>query len=306
MNKIKNFIYLDYEKMYSLSAQLFQGVVFESIAEKGYVFSEKNSLQETKRTSAEHSSIDNTLKINYIKPYDHHYSMFEDKLHDLQKVIDVDKNNLMVFEDEELIKKHPFIKSKGEIIITDPNELYDMLNNFKDISGHINYISESQRLHDIYNELSSLDRTQKSKIGSLRSEAKNIEDEMKFKNECINDTYNKHLAEIMKFSFGEDDIIINQNLQEKLITTYMNRDFFKQKTQSIVKKYARKTSIEFVLFGVATQFKENDWVHPDIGSPEFRDAVKGIILAQHSIENTFSKPGNGEMVIEAISMYTEL
>ncbi|OWF82638.1 hypothetical protein B4903_05370 [Yersinia frederiksenii] len=43
MSTIKNIIYLDYEKMYSLSAQLFNGVVFESIIEKGYSFSDKEN-----------------------------------------------------------------------------------------------------------------------------------------------------------------------------------------------------------------------------------------------------------------------
>lgn len=55
-NSIKNIIYLDYEKMYSLSAQLFKGVVFESLIEKGYSFSEKDSIKNFENNNTENDS----------------------------------------------------------------------------------------------------------------------------------------------------------------------------------------------------------------------------------------------------------
>lgn len=306
MSTIKNFIYLDYEKMYSLSAQLFKGVVFESIAEKGYVFSESNAFKENKNTSAEHTNTDKTSNINYIKPYDYHYSMFEEKLSELDKVNIINKENLDIFESRELIEKYPFIKSKGEIIITDPRELYQVTVNHKKVSGHFTYITNSGRLHEIYEELVSLTANQKQRIAELKSEAKKIEDAIKHETECINDTFHKHLAEIIKFSFGEDDIIITQNLERKIITAYMNREFFKQGIQSIVRKYARKTTSQFTILGMVTQYNKDEWEHPNIGAPEFRDAVQNIVLAQHDVEKTVSKPGDGELIIEPIAMYTEL
>ncbi|MBH3289510.1 hypothetical protein I5N29_03600 [Serratia marcescens] len=306
MSTIKNFIYLDYEKMYSLSAQLFKGVVFESIAEKGYIFSEGNTHNESKKTASEHTNTENTSRKNYIKPYDYHYAMFEEKLDELQKVIIIDKDNHDIFNPLNEIKNHPFIKSKGEIIITDPRELYEITLNHKKIAGHLKYITNSERLHAIYEELAALESNQKAQISLLRAEARKIEETIKHETECINDSYHKHLAEIIKFSFGEDDIQVTQNLKERIITAYMNRNFFKQSLQSIVKKYSRKTTSQFTMLGMVTQYKANDWMLPEIASPDFREAVKNIVLAQHELEQTFSQPGDGETVIEAIAMYTEL
>ena len=306
MNAIRNFIYLDYEKMYSLSAQLFQGVIFESIAEKGYVFSEKNTLNDNAHQNPENTSVDNSSRVNYIKPYDYHYSMFEEKLSSLEKISHVSKSDLSLFSSHEEIEKSPFIKSTGEIIINDPLDLYNLTKNFKKISGHLNYISHAEVLNDIYVEMAKLDPSEKSAIAKLRAESKKIEEKIKYDSDCINETYNSHLAEVIKFSFGDNDIEVNQNLQTHIITAYMHRRFFKQDISSLVKKYSRKTVLNFTILGIATQYKKEQWEIPNIEFPMFRDAMKNLVVAQNDVEKTFSEPCHEEIVVEPIAMYTEI
>ncbi|HHH1591149.1 TPA: hypothetical protein ACPZG2_004137 [Yersinia enterocolitica] len=301
MSTIKNIIYLDYEKMYSLSAQLFNGVVFESIIEKGYSFSDK----ENKDKRNENVTSDNDTRTNYIKPYDYHYSMFEKKLEEMNKITLLKPGE---FSDEisfENINKAPFIKSVGKILITDPTALYSLTKEFKSYSEKLGYITGSSRINEIYEQMKSIPRSNKELLGNLKKEIKTIEEQLKYMSELMNQRYHDNLADIIKFSFG-DEIEINQVLGNYLVTTFMEREFFKLSISILIKRYSRKTVCDFTMLGILTQHDKESWEIPDIGFPDFRGATKDLINANHHIERTFLAPGTREIIIEPISMYTEL
>ncbi|HDL7421541.1 TPA: hypothetical protein PXN54_000201 [Yersinia enterocolitica] len=301
MSTIKNIIYLDYEKMYSLSAQLFKGVVFESIIEKGYSFSDKDS----NNKKNENIALDSDSRTNYIKPYDYHYSMFEQKLEELGKITTLNSGE---FSDEislDKIKLAPFIKSVGQILITDPVALHKITKEYKLLSEKLGYITGSGRINEIYEEMKLLPRDNKALLTNLGKEIKRIEEQLKYDSGLINERYHDYLADIIKFSFG-DEIEINQKLGNYLVTAFMERAFFKLSIPILLKRYARKTVCDFTMLGILTQYEKESWMLPEVGFPDFRNAAKNLINANYEVEMTFLAPGKSEIMIEPISMYTEL
>ncbi len=299
-SSIKNIIYLDYEKMYSLSAQLFKGVVFESLIEKGYSFSEKDSFKKT-----ENSSTENDSRKNYIKPYDYHYSMFENKLYELDKITTLSKGS---FESEisfDNIKKHPFIKSTGVVSITDPVALTNLTKDFTKLTDHLGYITGAGEINELYSKLKDLKKNNKQQIAEIRTRIKYLEDELEFIRTCANQKYHDSLAEVLEFSYGTE-IEINQMMGEYIISGFFEREFLKQSVSTILKRYSRKTVTEFTILGILTQFKTDEWFIPDVGFNEFRGAVKDINQGNYNVEKSFLDVADKELILEPIAMYTEL
>lgn len=299
-NSIKNIIYLDYEKMYSLSAQLFQGVVFESLIEKGYSFSEKDSVQKL-----ENSNTENDSRTNFVKPYDYHYSMFENKLYEVNKITTLSKG---LFEKEisfDNIKRHPFIKSTGKISITDPVALTRLTKDFNKFTDHLGYITGAGEINSLYAELKEIGRQNKQQIASIKSRIKSLEDELEYIKKCSNQKYQDSLSEILEFSYGTE-IEVNQNMGEYLVSGFFEREFLKQSVSIFLKRYARKTVTEFTILGILTQYKTNEWNIPDVGFNDFRGAIKDINQANYNVEKSFLDVADKELIIEPIAMYTEL
>lgn len=299
-HSIKNIIYLDYEKMYSLSAQLFKGVVFESLIEKGYSFSEKDSFKKLENNSTENDS-----RKNYVKPYDYHYSMFERKLYELNKITTLSKGS---FEDQvsfDKIKQHPFIKSTGAVIITDPVALTSLTKDFNKFTDHLGYVTSAGEINDLYSRLKVLKKNNKQQIADIRARIKSLEDDLAYIRTCANQKYHDSLAEILEFSYGTE-IEINQNMGEYIISGFFEREFLKQSVSTILKRYSRKTVTEFTILGILTQFKTDEWTTPEVGFNEFRGAIKDLNQANYNVEKTFLDVADKELILEPIAMYTEL
>lgn len=297
---IKNIIYLDYEKMYSLSAQLFKGVVFESLVEKGYSFSEKDNFKKL-----ENSSTENDYRKNYIKPYDYHYSMFENKLYELNKITTLSKGSF----DEEIsfdrIKSHPFIKSTGVVSITDPVALTSLTKEFNKLTDHLGYVTGAGEINELHAKLKELQKNNKQQIAEIRSKIKHLEDELEFVRSCANQKYHDSLAEILEFSYGTE-IEINQSMGEYIVSGFFEREFLKQSVSTILKRYSRKTVTEFTILGILTQFKTDEWSIPDVGFNDFRGAIKELNQANYNVEKSFLDVADKELILEPIAMYTEL
>ncbi|MGP6469907.1 hypothetical protein [Rahnella aceris] len=301
MITIKNIIYLDYEKMYSLSAQVFKGVIFESIIEKGYSFSETDRNSKTD----EHSNTDHDSRKNYIKPYDYHYSMFEDKLLNLEKITMLEHGKFSERIDFSEIKLKPFIKSTGRVMVTDPLALYNLTKEFKDHNTRLKYITGSESISGLYESLQLLNKDDTKKIGIIKGQIKTLEAEIDYQANTINQKYHDYLAEVLKFSYGEE-IEINQVLGDYLVSAFMERNFFKLPISTLLKRYSRKTVTEFTMLGIVTQYKEKPWELPEISFPDFRKSAKNMVNANYDIEMTFLSPAAEEIIIEPIAMYTEL
>lgn len=118
---LRDFIYIDKNRMYSLYSQVFEGVV-ESLAE-----SITSSSQETKKEKKlEETIIDASVKIQNVVLYDHIYNTLEEKLQ--PKILVIDDTTI-----RDNIKPGTIIKITGYTTIEDYEHLSYLMQNFNEI-----------------------------------------------------------------------------------------------------------------------------------------------------------------------------
>lgn len=310
MTTIKNIFYLDYEKMYSLSSQLFQGLTLESVVAEARQLSDT---EKKKSTILDAKELENILTDNFslsktVNLHDYNYSKFESELERLDKVLYIPKNY-----DFSLIKENlnKFIKTKGKILIIDPHSMCDLLVNFKDHSMRLNYMVAHEELSKITEEiisLSILEQTNsvKSQSSKLKAEKKTILDTLQLSGKKIDQEFFSELAKMISFGTG-NDIQINQRLcNTNSVTTFLTRELMKTNVDSFVKRYSRKSALEFTLFGMVSQYESEPWDIATITTDAFKNALRNVTDATFNLEATFSSPDSTEIFLDPIALYTEI
>ena len=118
---LRDFIYLDKNRMYSLYSQLFKGVV-ESLVES--VSCANKETKEGKKL--ENTIIDASVKVQNVVLFDHIYNSLEEKMKDY--ILTVDENKT-----KESIRPDSIIKITGFPTIEDYGHLSYLMRNFNDI-----------------------------------------------------------------------------------------------------------------------------------------------------------------------------
>lgn len=120
-NMLKDFIYIDRDRLYSLYSQLFQGIA-ESIVE---AFS--SGKEDTKKErSLEQNLIEASYKVKNVILFDHIYNSLEDKL--APQLLQVNESTTLAD-----LQPSSFVKVTGRATIEDFERLTFLLKNFNDI-----------------------------------------------------------------------------------------------------------------------------------------------------------------------------
>ncbi|AVT57988.1 MULTISPECIES: DUF6414 family protein [Pectobacterium] len=306
-NKIRNIIYLDHEKMYSLSSQLFEGIQLESILSESHGQEEINKINGSLLDKLENS---NTLteKMSLQRrtsPHDFDYSRFEESPDIRNKIISVEE--LLKTPDSKLsnLCGTRIIKSSGKISIIDPIMLNDLLTNLKDHMSRVDNFGLSAKISAIDEMLSHIESSDKKAISEFNIKKKKLLQESKDKLSKIDQKYYNDLAEFIKFGCG-DDIEINQNIGKITITSYLQRNFFRQKIDTFIRRYSRQTCCDFTMLGILTQHKCDRNPEPETAKDDFRQSLKNMTHATYGIEQIFNEPTEGEFIVDPICLYTEI
>lgn len=173
---IRDFLYLDNERLYSLSSQVHEGVVAH-IAES---FQSEQSRKDVQRAflgkNIDEKVAEAALRTENKLLYDHLYSQLESGL---AEVI-VDPTRLVRPDYPDLIDKGVFIKVRGSAVVDDYKRLAAFLNGFNELGAGIAYVStfqsgeiESARLDLEARKADLKAKLQSSKNPLERSELKN-------------------------------------------------------------------------------------------------------------------------------------
>jgi hypothetical protein len=139
MNIIRDFIYLDNEKMYSMYSQLFEGITENIIKQKSAESSDtKNNgfTDKSKTNNIEQKVLEASFLTENKVLHDYAYHIFEDKIK--TKIYDITKTNEI---SKDKIKKSFIIKISGTAKINDNNRIKHMLSNFDIMSNSIAYLN---------------------------------------------------------------------------------------------------------------------------------------------------------------------
>lgn len=306
---IKNFIYLNEDKMYSLSSQLFEGVT-------EYVLNESSSTtedsEEQKGPVGSGKLLGDILKNserNTVKKFlnDYSYNIFENELENRNKISIITKNSDKASTDN----VNYFIKITSRAIFNDMTSILDTLKNFNDIGKAITYVTRHKEISNANEEMTNKIRNTKNRNERAKKEqrASNIKLVERFAKENgmqHDEEYLDYLSYILNYGF-KDQLEIQMRLNNRLFSASLNRSFLRDSEEMLVKKYSRKTEVEFTLFGVVTQ-SENQKKDDDhkLNSGNIKAAIFDLANRLTELESSFTGPVENEIIIDPIAIYTEI
>lgn len=308
---IKNIIYLDEDKMYSLSSQLFEGVTEYVLNEKSYDKSESEQQKGPINSGKIVGDILKNSERNTEKKFlnDYSYTLFEKEL--------IKENKVIVASDEnsdlkKLMEEKSFIKVTAKATFNDIDSLVSTLTDFNRMGKALTYVTNYQDINSVKEELSRVQKSkdERSKISEISAKLKDIsnidkkalEAGLQHDEEFLND-----LSFLLEYGF-QSQLEVQMNLLNNIVSANLNRAFLRESEDLVIRKYSRQTEVEFTLFGIITQYKKEQVSPPKIeGNPKtIKEAIMNMVAHVTNLEAAFTGRLSNEIIIDPIALYTEL
>ena len=309
---MKNFIYLDQFKMYSLSSQLMEGVTEYILEEKKDITTDEVGQKGPVASGRIMAEIIEKTSANYEKKFLHDYAylIFERRLEELGKYVNVDSST-MLLDMQGSIKHGQILRVKGRAKIVDFLEIHRSLRTMDSTSQALGIVSSNDERELLIAELAEIMSTP----GAKRTDIQEINNKLKFLSDPKNygqdensKLYQKHLAQVIDHSFG-DTLEFVMDFSEFKVSADMDRKCLRETEQSLVKKYSRFTEVEFVMLGVVTQIgelSEPQKTQEITEEHSIRDAMTINLAALSAVENSWRRRGVNEVIIDPLAVYVEL
>ena len=304
----KQFLYLDEQKMYSLSSQLFEGITEYILNEN-----ESSEREETKQKGPIASGrimadvINSTIKSTEKKfLHDHSFILLENELLKGNHILNIDDKTTFVNEDFE---NFSFVKVKARAIFNDINKINELFENFNSLGEALTYLNiESEIEKILQNKNNVLEKEQNQfnqEIKKLRKK-ENIIKLAETNNLRRDDDFLKNLSLITNYGFSED-FEIQQKVNNFLFTSTLNRENLRESEKSLIKKYSRQSEKEIVILGIITQtLKENALEIKNIEGKNLKEGLSNVIEHLANIELSLFGKASNEIIIDPIAVYIEL
>lgn len=306
---MKSFVYLDEYKMYSLSSQLMQGVTDYILKKDSHTETDSEQQNGKFASGRVMGEIIESTSANYEKKFlhDYAYSLFEDRLGELSKLVFVDST----FTRKDVVgcvSHNQILKVKGKAKFVDFVEMVKSMRSMSAISQSLGVVTSNEERTRAFESVSQINTSRKAELQSANNFLKELCDVKTFAQASHETFYQKHLADVLEFSFG-DTLELAMNFSDFRVSADLTRENLRESEHSIVKKYSRFTEVEFVLLGVVTQIGD---LTPHLESEEItedhtmREAINISTAALASLENSFSQRSKDEIIIDPIAVYVEL
>lgn len=314
MANIKSFVYLDYDKMYSLSSQLFEGLV------EHFVESTTTEKGEEEKQSGPVGSgnilADVLISQNSRKEekflHDYLYTKFEEKLFELKIIQEFQSGTNPIY------KPFSFIKVKGQMVINDSREITKTLEKFNKIGEalvYMQYSSEKGKLEEeVQKSISNIgDRNERSRKAKdfpklVDSKLKEIAKEQ---NLYIEPELLEKLNYMLQFGY-KDSLEIQIFKDGKSFSTILNREFLKETEDLLEYKLSKHSIGEITLIGIVTQGntqkeesseKEKD---DESSQKSLKYHFRNMLEKLGKVNSTFSAKEPDEVIIDPIAIYMDI
>jgi hypothetical protein len=311
---IKSFIYLDEEKMYSLSSQIFEGiteyVLSESTSENQESENQKGPVGSGKILADVIISSNKATEKKFF--HDYSFTLFEKHLLDQGRVLDLTQPSLKLETLKASITDFSFIKVKAKAVLNDVNKLTELFSEFNTIGEALAHMGAFERINDLNSELALLksqtpDRNKKSLLEKEHKKLTNLKSLAKESGLYQDQKFLDNLCLLTKYGFS-DQFEITQSKGEVIFTSCLKRKYLREEEEILVKKYSRKTEKEAVVLGIISQAFSGEAPEPEEGV-EYSNMKAAILnLAEHltNVEKSISGKQENEVVIDPIAVYFEV
>lgn len=304
----KQFLYLDEQKMYSLSSQLFEGITEYILNEN-----ESSEREETKQNGPLASGrimadvINSTIKSTEKRfLHDHSFILLENELLKGKHILNIDEKT--IFENEDF-EKFSFIKVKARVIFNDINKINELFENFNSLGEALTYLNIESEIEKISQNKNNLLEKEQSLINQEIKRLRKKENIIKLaekNNLRRDDDFLKNLSLITNYGFSED-FEIQQKVNNFLFTSTLNRENLRESEKSLIKKYSRQSEKEIIILGIITQtLKENTLELKNIEGKNLKEGLSNIIEHLANIEQSLFGKASNEIIIDPIAVYIEL
>ena len=316
MPTIKNLLYLDEYKMYSISSQLFGGLT-EYLTSRDEHSEERKDRQSgpfwSGRVMADIlNSHTSTEERRFL--HDFSYTLFEDALRDQGKLLEASTSDFEGSADH--FSDASFVAIRGKAIFNDMQAIQSMLSRFNSIGESLTYVT-AHAAGDLTTDEDGRDSRRQAQIREA-TRKKQLLDIAKSTGLRLDPDYLQSLGVILEYGFG-DAFEVQQNIGPYTVSAILQREHFREPSNLIVKKYSRFSEQELVLLGTVAQGIQSDQPEtvaqttkdleegvegtPDLG---MRDALMLILQQLYVAEITISGKKANELIIDPIALYREL
>lgn len=275
---IRLFIYLDEEKMYSLSSQLFEGITNEIMKGDASVYGlheeqkgEYLSGSFMANMMFQQNSFSESRSLN-----DFAYILFEQELNKRGILYTINEKDTPIS-----LKGKGFVKVTGRITINDYSTTLGIIENFNQIG---------------------------KAIGSLENGGKKVSSDQLLKNGLALDEELKKSIEVLLSNGYKNKVEVVNCLSGSncLFTSLVNRQYLKESEEMIVSKYTRFPERPFTIVGLLSQAGESLPKRSELENTALRARMHDINTKISGMENAFNGRASNECIIDPIAIYTEI
>jgi hypothetical protein len=303
--------------MYSISSQIFEGLT-EYVT--NYSGNKRNDLEVQEgpvgsgRVLADIINKEaSTEERKFL--HDHSYSLFEEKLFDDKRVLQIESSN--IGSKIKSLDEYDFIKIKGRLLFNDVKIVNETIENINQLGMACAYLVSYPNFEELRNQLGdaliqSKNRNEKAfakqsskKINDLSLIAKhlgwNIDQEMLDNIGIVLNYGYKDQFEVRTYLSSEPE-------GNYLFSALLKREYLREEENLIVKKYSRYSEKDFIIFGTVTQSRD---MQPDLpaedtsGSGDIKEALAQMILKLSEVEKQFTGKLKNEIMVDPIAIYRE-
>lgn len=305
---IKSFIYLDEEKMYSISSQLFEGMTQYILKEESESLNEeqqqKGNFLSGRFMADMMSQSKGKSEMCYL--HDFAFNLFEKELEERSLLYDIKPTDNLT----DLLDKG-FVRIHGKVVFCDYARMQYIIDNFNNIGraiGSLQYVANEQLTQFKQDIATTKEREQRNKKQQIvKSVEKKIEEQLKQQGLVLDDKYIKNLSTVMKFGFQESfEVRVVLSESSLNFSVVANPQCFKERGNVLVSKYSRITEKEFTVIGIITQAGNPKPEIPVLQGVDMKTAAQGMNETIANLEMQFNGRSENECIIDPIAIFTEL
>ena len=314
MQKIKNFIYLDEYKMYSISSQIFEGIT-EYVINSQRTTDEEEETQKGPLSSGRIMadilrSESGTQEKKYL--HDYSYKLFEDYLQESNNILCISAEN--IDEDIKNVDDATFIKVRAKAVFNDMNIIKSTMEKFNELGKALAYITNFQEIEEVRQKLEKVvedikDRNKKSQLRQKSKSLKDIEKLAKDQGMYLDPVLLKNLTFVLDYGF-QDQFEVQMPIGKYIFSSNLRREYLREDEHLLIRKYARLAQKEFVLVGTIAQSSSRPIGHEEGDENDenqhLKEAIMFLIERLSVVESTFTGKLENEVIVDPIALYREI
>lgn len=318
MGTLRQFIYLDEDKMYSLSSQLFAGFT-DFVVE----YKESSTSQQEEQKGPFGSGrvlADLALQKSGQQErrflHDYAYTLFEAELASQRSIIEV--NNTQAIPTLDKISTASFIKVVGATEFNDMKAISDLIGKFNEFGKALTYVTtHAERVQaqaKVEQQIEAQkDRNLQAKMKTAAKASMDIKRLAQQSGLQQDEEYLRYLSRLLEFGYGGHFEIQVRPIPSDPITPFfsavLKRECLREDELLIVKKNARRAQGNFSLVGIVCQGTASPPPYVEETAPETRHlkkVLRTLVFAFAEIENSFLGRLDNEVIVDPVAVYREL